>query len=73
MARSRKRTPITAITGAPSDKPFKQAEHRRKRAAVRDALKKGEDPPGEKLFGNPWSGLKDGKHYAPDRPDILRK
>lgn len=35
MSRSRKRTPISGITRAESDKPFKVSEHRRERRAVR--------------------------------------
>ena len=73
MSRSRRKTPISGVSTAPSDKPFKASEHGRERAAVRQALANGTDAPDPKLFGDPWRGEKDGKQYAPDRPDILRK
>ncbi|MEL4378367.1 hypothetical protein [Brucella cytisi] len=38
MSRSRKKTPITGITTADSDKAFKEAEHRRERRALRSAV-----------------------------------
>ena len=63
MTRSRKRTPIGANTCAESDKTYKVAEHRRERAAVRDALRNERDAPHPKTFGNPWKGEKDGKHW----------
>ena len=36
MARSRRKNPGCGTTTAASDKPFKQQEHRRERAALRD-------------------------------------
>ncbi|MFO1173615.1 MAG: hypothetical protein U1E48_00150 [Paracoccaceae bacterium] len=74
MSRSRKKTPILAITTADSDKPFKVKEHRRERRAVKTALIAGEQPPHAKGFGDPWSGDKDGKAYRLDAADKdLRK
>lgn len=64
---------------AESEKRFKQREHQRERSRVRDALNADReideiDPPPSKLFGNPWAGDKDGKHWLDD-PDerLLRK
>jgi hypothetical protein len=73
MSRSRKRTPIIPITLAESDKPFKQAEHQRERAAVRAAIGAGEDVPSPRSFGDPAKGPKDGKQYQPADSDRLRK
>ncbi len=74
MSRSRKKTPITGITTADSDKPFKEAEHRRERRAVRTAIKAGEPIPDQREFGNPWTSEKDGKKWRTDRESrVLRK
>ena len=80
MARSRKKTPITGVTTAETDKPFKQQEHQRERSRVRDALNADReldeiDTPPSKLFGNPWASGKDGKHaFDPDKfPKLMRK
>jgi hypothetical protein len=62
MSRSRKKVPITGITCAETDKPFKQQEHQRERSRVRDALKTEKELlPDPKQFGNPWAAPKDGK------------
>ncbi len=74
MSRSRKKTPVIPITTADSDKPFKEAEHRRERRAVRSAVKAGEDIPHPRQFGDPWDGQKDGKRWAGvDEGRYLRK
>lgn len=73
MSRSRRKTPIAGVTNAASDRPFKIIEHGRERAATRQALAKGAEPPSSKAFGDPWRGEKDGKLFNPDRPDVLRK
>ncbi|MBB6470251.1 hypothetical protein IHE39_06355 [Aminobacter carboxidus] len=74
MSRSRRKTPIVGMTTAESDKPFKQAEHRRERRAVKAVVKAGEEPPAPKEFGNPWAGEKDGKQWLGDSvPELLRK
>jgi hypothetical protein len=55
------------MTGAETEKEFKQQEHSRERAAVRDALKTDKEVlPHPKEFGNPWSGPKDGKVIRSD-------
>ncbi|GLT02739.1 hypothetical protein GCM10007897_41610 [Sphingobium jiangsuense] len=73
MSNSRRKNPIIGITTAESDKPFKQAEHRRERAAVKIAIQQGKEPPHPREFGDPWHGEKDGKLYQPGRPNVLRK
>ncbi|MGO6895425.1 hypothetical protein ACCT15_16290 [Rhizobium ruizarguesonis] len=44
-----------------SDKPSKKLAHHQERHAVKDALKREEDIPASKAFGDPWNGDKDGK------------
>lgn len=64
MSRSRRKTPISGVTTARSDKLFKRVEHRRERRAVRHVLDVTVDDvgiPGRKLFGDPWNSQKDGK------------
>jgi len=73
MTRSRKKTPVVAVTSAASDKRFKVIEHQRERAAVRHALEKGAEPPCPKAYGNPWKAPKDGKLYVGDRNVPIRK
>ena len=74
MSRSRRHTPITGITVAQSDKPFKRIEHGRARAAERSALAHGDEPPGVKAFGDPWDSRKDGKRWQGyGRADLMRK
>jgi hypothetical protein len=74
--RSYRRTSITGITTAASDKAYKQQEHRRARAIVRHALQAGsEDALHRKQTGNPWKSEKDGKLWF-DRgrfPEMMRK
>lgn len=67
MSRSRKKKPITGITCAETEKEFKQQEHSRERAHVRDALKTDKEVlPHPKQFGDPWHGPKDGKQIWSD-------
>ncbi|WP_374292888.1 hypothetical protein [Paenirhodobacter enshiensis] len=74
MSRSQKKTPIAAITAAASDKPFKVAEHRRERRAVKAGIANGQEPEHPKAYGNPWHGDKDGKAYMDQpQPRDLRK
>ena len=78
MSRSRRRTPITGITTARTDHPWKKAAARALRRAVRQSLKATLD--GDRFAGkrwdlvDPWSSDKDGKFwFGPDRPELLRK
>lgn len=61
VSRSRKKHPITGITCARSDKPFKVSEHRAERRAVRQAVHVGTEPPHSLEYGNPWASPKDGR------------
>ena len=65
--------PITGMTTAPSDKPFKKAEHSRERTAVRIALEQGDELPSPRAFGDPASSEKDGKQYLPNWEKARRK
>lgn len=75
MARSRRKNPGCGITTATSDKPYKQREHRRERAAVRSIDLIADEPPASQTFGSPWFGEKDGKQwFDPKRhPKEMRK
>ncbi|KIN66144.1 hypothetical protein Z946_623 [Sulfitobacter noctilucicola] len=75
MSRSYRKTPICGMTTKESDKPFKKAEHKRARRAVKASDLSVEDPPAEKAFGNPWGAPKDGKQWVDPKvwPQILRK
>ena len=75
MSRSFRKTPIAGRTTAPSDKPSKARAHRQERRAVRSTDLVEDDPPGEKAFGNPWAGEKDGKGWfdADAHPRMMRK
>lgn len=75
MARSRRKNPGCGYTTADSDKPFKQQEHRRERAAVRRLDLTTDEPPVSRQFGNPAHGEKDGKQwFDPKRhPKDMRK
>ena len=62
------------MTTAETDKPFKMAEHRRERRAVKAALKAAAPLPDPVAFGNPWASEKDGKQYLdePGPPDLRK-
>lgn len=75
MARSYRKTPITGMTTADSDKRFKTAEHRRERRKLKETDLTGDAPADPKAFGNPWASEKDGKQWI-DRarfPELMRK
>ena len=65
MARSRRKTPIVAVTTARSDKPFKVDEHRSERRTARVAVRKTLDGDDRALHaerhGDPWRAPKYGK------------
>lgn len=64
MSRSERHTPISGITTARSEKRDKQRWHRRLRAAVREALARGDEVmPVERDVSDPWSMAKDGKTW----------
>jgi hypothetical protein len=61
MSGSRKKLPITGMSTARSDQPFKRDEHRRERHTVRVLLGAGLDADDRRLhsedYGNPgWIG-----------------
>ena len=78
MARSRKKTPITGITGAKSEKEDKLLAHRKERRKIRSRLRSETEPevlPHRREVGNVWVFSKDGKQYhrGPANPRDLRK
>jgi hypothetical protein len=75
MSKSRRKTPVTGITTAESDKSFKRAENRRHRRFVRSVVISDGDLPNPREYGNPWKSDKDGKsRFDPERyPDLMRK
>ncbi|HEX5461811.1 MAG TPA: hypothetical protein VFX20_17740 [Steroidobacteraceae bacterium] len=68
MSRSRRKTPIVAVTTAETDKPFKMAEHRAERRTYRALLTARLDPDDRRLharqYGNENHSDKDGKQYS---------
>ncbi len=78
MSRSRKKTPITGMTTAESDKEWKQAASRKVRRTVRQRLLEAEDGDGvpAKRYEliNPASSDKDGKQWLGYAfPKLMRK
>jgi hypothetical protein len=78
MARSRKKTPISGITTARSEKQDKRLANRKVRRAVKQALAGSGDVdvlPHRRELTNPWTMAKDGKAwFNADRfPEVLRK
>ena len=78
MSRSRRKTPITGMTRARTDHPWKKAAARKLRRAVRQSLVATLD--GDRFAGtrwdlvDPWSSDKDGKFwFGTERPELLRK
>lgn len=78
MSRSRKKTPISGITKADSEKDDKRLAHRRLRRRVNQTLSvrpEVEVLPVLREVSDPWTMPKDGKYwYDPRRfPGVLRK
>jgi hypothetical protein len=78
MSGSRKKTPISGITTATSEKQDKRHANRRVRRAVKQALHSAEDPevlPHRRELTDPWAMAKDGKRWFDPRrfPEVLRK
>lgn len=64
MSRSRRRTPITGMTCADSEKADKQFGHQRTRVAIRCAMARdAEALPDRRGTENPWDYAKDGKKW----------
>ena len=78
MSRSRKKTPVSGVTTATTEKDEKREANRRLRREVRQRLAAGSDAtelPGLREVSNVWSMSKDGKApFDPERyPEGLRK
>ena len=77
MARSKRKTPVAAITTATSEKEDKLASHRKIRRAIRQIVPASPDAvlPLEKELTNTYSMSKDGKlRFDPKKlPKLLRK
>jgi len=78
MSRSRKKTPIGGMTGAPSEKWDKRVANRRERRCVKEVL--AQDPladvlPTQRELSDPWTMAKDGKrwHDPLRHPGVLKK
>jgi len=78
MSRSRRKTPVTGITTAISEKQEKRGANRKLRRCVRQRL--NEDAEGtllplEREICDVWTMDKDGKHrFDPEHhPDLMRK
>jgi hypothetical protein len=70
MSRSRRKTPISGITVAESEKKDKQIANRRLRHRVRSALATGAEVlPERREVSNVWSFDKDGKHWWDRKKD----
>lgn len=75
MSRSRRKLPITGMTGARSEKADKRTAAQRARAQSRQALLCAPGDvlaPDRKAAGSPWSFAKDGKHWWNPR-DMARR
>ena len=69
MSKSKRKTPISAVTGCDGNKQFKQQEHRRERRTVRMQLQAGREDwelPHTKKYGNEWDSPRDGKMWFGD-------
>lgn len=78
MARSRRKTPISGITTARSEKSDKKLWHSRMRARLRTHIMSGGDAdltPLVREVSNVWSFAKDGKsRFDPNKhPKLMRK
>lgn len=75
MSRSKRKSPITGITTASSERFDKSKWHRRFRRAENQRIESSpeSEPHHIRQFADPWSMAKDGKRYWRDRPDLMRK
>ena len=78
MSRSQRRSPVTGITTAESEKADKILAHKRERRKVTAILQSDMDPqtlPHRRELSNPWAMDKDGKaRFDPQRhPQLMRK
>ena len=75
MSKSHRHTPVTGMTAAETDAPYKAREHRRARRAEKQAIAAGLEPPAPRAFGDPWRSEKDGKQWFDLRrhANLMRK
>ena len=78
MSRSKKRTPVAAMTGACSEKQDKRSYNRHYRRVCEQFLHvnpEGEPLPHLREYSNPWMMAKDGKvWFDPEQyPERMRK
>lgn len=78
MSRSRRKTPVTGITAAASEKQDKRSANRKLRRRVKQDLNEDTEGtllPSERELSNVWTMDKDGKQrFDPERyPDLMRK
>jgi hypothetical protein len=80
MGQSRKKTPISGITTARSEKEWKQEVHRTQRRIEREILRKADDLeaiqlPEKREIDSVWNAPKDGKYiFDPKKhPKLMRK
>lgn len=76
MSRSRRKTPITGITAAESEKQDKRRCNRGVRRINKHRLKQGDvEDINPREYMNPYSMAKDGRRYRdPDEfPELMRK
>jgi hypothetical protein len=71
MSRSRKKTPISPIACASSEKDDKARANRRFRRVTRERLRSASEPPHNiREVSNVWLFAKDGRIYV-DNPEFL--
>ncbi|GAB5519720.1 MAG: hypothetical protein RhofKO_19710 [Rhodothermales bacterium] len=78
MSRSRRKTPVTGITSATTEKQEKREANRKLRRQTREQLKTQpthEPLPELREVSNTWAMSKDGKRYvdADAHPKVMRK
>jgi hypothetical protein len=74
VSRSRKKTPISGVTLAESEKQDKAASHRRYRRTLKEIITPDlETPlPTERQLTNPWDMAKEGKSRYDPKPSPKR-
>jgi predicted SPOUT superfamily RNA methylase MTH1 len=75
MVRSRRKTPLVAVTTAGSDKPFKvdRSERRTARVTVRITLDGDDRALHANRYGDPWRAPMDGKKTCDPKSRDTRK
>jgi hypothetical protein len=78
MSRSRRRTPITGVTGEASSTQDQVKAHRRERTTIKARLRRRRDDaalPPPHAFSDPWDWMIEGKRRFDPRqfPKLMRK